>query len=133
MKSTTQKRLLTLAGSATVAAALLVAPTPALAGGREVQREGNCNFGADWRIEAEREDRGLQVDLRIRTEPERQGRRFRVRMRQDGALFFAQRRRTDENGEFRIRRQRPNTRGTDRFTFRVVAANGQVCRGSVTF
>ena len=98
--------------------------------GHEIERQGDCTNGnTDWRLEVEHEDGGFQVDLRIR--PRVAGQVWHVVIRQDGNVFFEDDRVTGENGEFRIRRQRPNTAVEDAFRFRATRAD-EVCRGTVT-
>jgi hypothetical protein len=118
---------------AVTAAALALAGVLALgapASAREVQREGDCVGPADWRLEVENEVGGLQVDLRIRG-PE--NRSWDVRIKQNGNRFFHDTRNTGPDGEFRIRRQRPNTAGTDDIFFRALGPGDQVCQGRILF
>ena len=133
MMSDEKRRRRTSLVGATLAlgAALAVAGPTAAGGAGEVEREGDCTGNAEWRLEVEHEDGGLQVDLRIRQD-DQAGKLWDIRIRHDGVRFFKGTRRTDENGEIRIRRQRPNTAGTDRFSFRAFGPGSQTCRGAVT-
>ena len=124
--TTRTNRLVGVAAMAATTVLALAAPVSA----REIQREGDCSGPAEWRLEVENEDGGLQVDLRIRG-PER--RRWDVRIVQDGQRFFKGDRDTGSDGEFRIRRQRPNTRGTDTISFRAFGPGDQVCHGRIVF
>jgi hypothetical protein len=118
-----------IAGAVVLAIGAMFATT-GVALGHEIQREGDCtNSNADWRIEVEHEDGGFQVDVRIRSEVP--GQVWRLRIRHDGNLFYDQNRTTNEDGEIRIRRQRPNTAGEDVFRFRATRGDA-VCRGGVT-
>jgi hypothetical protein len=132
MSNEKRRLLASLAGATLAMGALLAAGGPAAAGGTgEVEREGDCSGNADWRLEVEREDGGLQVDLRIRQD-DQAGKVWDIRIRQDGVRFFKALRTTNEDGEIRIRRQRPDTRGPDTFSFKAFGPGSQTCRGSVT-
>ena len=116
-------------GSGALAATTLLASVGPVSA-REVQREGGCAGPADWRLEVENEDGGLQVNLRIRGPEDRT---WDVRIKQDGNRFFRADRSTGGDGEFRIRRQRPNTRGTDTIVFHAFGPGSQECHGRVVF
>lgn len=127
-----QRRTASVLATSLALGALVLAASPVTAGGAGgVEREGNCSTSADWRLEVEREDGGLQVDLRIRQD-DQPGRVYDIRIRQNGNKFFDQDRITDEDGEIRLRRQRPNTAGSDTFFFKALGPGTIVCRGSVT-
>ncbi len=132
MKRTKSGRVMTLLGVAFAMSALVAVSSPVAAdGAAEVQREGDCSGNADWRLEVEREDGGLQVDLRIRQD-DQPGQVWDIRIKQNGERFFRADRTTNEDGEIRIRRQRPNTAGDDRFFFKAIGPNGQTCAGGLT-
>ena len=131
MKIQKRRRFASLLGATLAMSALFAASGPVAAAHIEVQREGNCSGNADWRLEVEHENSGLQVDLRIRQD-DQAGRVWEIRMRQNGVRFFNETRTTNQDGEIRIRRQRPNTAGDDTFFFKAIGPNDQVCRGSVT-
>ena len=129
MHTSRMPRVAPILGAVILAIGAMFASTGA-ALGHEIQREGNCTNGsADWRIEVEHEDGGFQVDVRIRSEVA--GQVWHLRIKHDGLVILDQDRTTNADGEFRVRRQRPNTAGTDTFKFRAVRGD-QVCRGSVT-
>lgn len=132
MEKTKNRRVLTFLGATLVMSSLLAVSAPVAAGDAgQVQREGSCSGNADWRLEVEPEDGGLQVDLRIRQD-DQPGRVWDIRIRQNGERFFRANRTTDEDGEIRIRRQRPDTAGDDRFFFKAIGPGGQVCAGGLT-
>lgn len=132
MKRTKSGRVVTLLGATLGLSALLAVSAPVAAGDPgEVQRQGDCSGNADWRLEVEPEDGGLQVDLRIRQD-DQAGRVWDIRIKQNGERFFRADRTTDEDGEIRIRRQRPNTAGDDRFFFKAIGPGGQTCSGGLT-
>ena len=127
-----QRRMASLLATSLALGALVLAAAPATAGGAgAAEREGNCTSSAEWRLEVEREDGGLQVDLRIRQD-DQAGRMYDIRIRQNGNKFFDANRTTNADGEIRLRRQRPNTAGSDTFSFKALGPGTIVCHGSVT-
>jgi hypothetical protein len=70
------------------------------------------------------------VDLRIRSPEDRT---WDMRVKQDGSRSFRADRSTGSDGEFRIRRQRPNTRGTDTIVFHAYGPGSQECHGRNVF
>lgn len=93
---------------------------------------GHCSGAATWRLEVDRDEGRLDVELDIRTT--HAGKTWRVRMRQDGDRFYSRLRTTDHEGDIEVDRDRPDRAGTDTFSFRATQlSNGQVCRGSISF
>jgi hypothetical protein len=109
--------------------AIAVAGAPAAA--REEQKDRDCTGPARWRLEVENEDRGLQVDLRIRDA--RPGSHWHIVLKQEGDRFLVTDRTANDKGEIRIRRQRPNMLGPDLFRFRATGPGDQACRGTLEF
>jgi len=98
-----------------------------------VQKQGRCSGGEDdiharWHMEVDKSDGGLQVVLAMDV---RDARVWTVDLFQDYERFSRTTRVRD--GDFQIVRQVPNTAGTDRIGLWARQADGQICRGSITF
>jgi hypothetical protein len=114
----------------TGAIALTIAgAAPAVAGDRDVIREGACSGASDWKLKLSPEDGGLEVEFEVDSNVV--GQTWRVRLFQNGTRFFAGTRQTTApSGSFEVERFVNDTAGTDSFRARAAnAATGEVCVG----
>lgn len=118
--------------SAIMVAGLVVAAAastaqPALAAGI-VTGNGSCGGGANWTLQLNHEDRGIEVDLEIHA----RGGTWAVQLSHDGRVFFRTTRRLVD-GSLTV--QRVASAGTGSHRFGAVArktSSGAVCRGAAT-
>jgi hypothetical protein len=115
-----------------VMSGLLLATTAPVSAEVDKVRTGHCSGAATWRLEVDRDEGRLDVELDILTT--HAGKTWRVRMSQNGDRFYSSLRTTDHDGDIEVDRDRPDRAGTDTFAFRATQlSNGQVCRGSISF
>ena len=112
--------------------ALLVPAGAALAGDRDVIREGSCTRSSDWKLKLSPEDGGLEVEFEV--DQNVTGDRWRVRIRHDGDLVFRGVRTTrGASGSFEVRIVENNRAGDDVFRGKAVnIATGERCVGTAT-
>lgn len=122
----------TRAALAGTIALTIAGAAPAVAGDRDVIREGACSGGSDWKLKLSPEDGRLEVEFEVDSNVV--GQTWRVRLFQNGSRFFAgTRQTTGPSGSFELRRVVNNTAGTDSFRARAVnAATGEVCVGTAS-
>jgi hypothetical protein len=112
----------------TLALTALVGSAPVAAG---VDRERDCSGGSDWELSLDRDDGKIEFELDIDTS--RSGQRWGIVIKQNDNAFFSDTRRTDDDEDIEIDRDRPDRSGTDRFSFRAVnRATGEVCEGGLS-
>jgi ABC-type transporter MlaC component len=115
------------------ASALVAAAGSAAADGPEVIRRGGCTGASDWKLKLKPEDGGIEVEFEV--DQNRNGKKWRVVLRHNGAKFFNRIRKTQPpSGSFEVRRVVANKPGAD--TIRARARNlrsREVCRGRATF
>jgi len=119
--------------AAIVTAVVLVSAVPAAAADdREVIRTGNCSRASDWKLKLKLDDGRIETEFEV--DQNRNGQRWRVVLRRDGAVFFRGIRTTrPPSGSFEVERRPVNRAGRDRI--RACAVNlrsGEVCRGAAT-
>ncbi|WP_432479324.1 hypothetical protein [Nocardioides sp. GXQ0305] len=111
-----KKHLLPLAVSAaTVASALTLAPSPALAGDGDVEKARGCG-GFRIELKVGPEDGGWEVESDV--DDASAGSDWRIRIRHDGRTVFNRVRTAGPGGDVEVDLRRPDTRGADRFRFR---------------
>jgi hypothetical protein len=112
---------------------LMIPASAALAGQRDVMRQGSCSGRSDWKLKLSAEDGRIEVEFEV--DQNMVGDRWRVKIRHDGDVAFRDIRRTrGASGSFEARTVEPNHAGSD--TFRARATNlstGEVCVGHATF
>ena len=115
------------------AVAFLVPAGAAMAGDRDVIREGSCDRSSDWKLKVSPDDGGLEVEFEV--DQNVTGDRWRVRIRHDGDLAFRGVRTTrGASGSFEVRIVERNRAGADRFRGKAVnLATGERCVGTATF
>ena len=115
-------------------AALLTATlaVPALARDGDVIRTGACSGNSDWKLKAGPRDGRIEVEFEV--DQNRVGREWRVRLSDNGDVFFRGIRTTQApSGSFEVERTTANRAGTDRIVGRAVnLSSGEVCQGVVS-
>lgn len=114
------------------AVALLAPAGAAVAGDRDVIREGSCGRSSDWKLKLSREDGGIEVEFEV--DQNVTGDRWRVRIRHDGDVAFRGVRTTrGESGSFEVRIVENDRAGTDRFRGKALnLSTGEVCVGAAS-
>jgi hypothetical protein len=104
-----------------------VAPASAKAG--DVIRTGACSGRSDWKLKLSPQDGRIEVEYEV--DQNVVGQLWRVRIRHNGDLVFAGRRRTQApSGSFEVRILQRNRAGDDVFRGRAVnVTTGEVCGG----
>ena len=110
-------------------AAAVAAPVAARAG--DVQKSGSCSAASTWQLSAGPRDGLIRVEFEV--DQNVVGQTWRVRLADNGSLFFKGRRTTqDPSGSFTVNRRTTDQAGTDRIVARAVnLTTGEVCRGVV--
>jgi hypothetical protein len=121
-----------------VAAALLTTAMalpamPAMAGDRDVIREGNCSGRTDWKLKASPENGRIEVEGEI--DSGRAGQTWKWRLVHDGSLSAKGEAVTrGRSGSFEKRRVVVDFRGTDKLVFKARnPQTGESCRGVVNY
>lgn len=113
--------------------ALAVPAGVAVAGDRDVIREGRCSASSDWKLKLSPENGRIEVEFEV--DQNVSGDRWRVKIRHDGDRVFRGTRTTGgASGSFEVRIVEDDRAGAD--TFRARARNlstDEVCRGNATF
>jgi hypothetical protein len=133
----TDDRSLRLRAAAGVMTAVAIATTtiawaaPAGASGDDaIRATGSCSGSAVWKLKAKHDDGRLEVEFEV--DSNRVGQTWKVRMRDNGELFFAGERTTQEpSGSFEVERRTADRAGSDVIRARAVRGE-QVCVGSLT-
>ena len=98
----------------------------------EVIRRGSCSGQTDWKVKVKPDDGGLELEFEV--DPNVNGQRWNVRIKQNGARIFQGVRTTQgPSGSFEIERHPNDQAGTDRFVARATnASTGETCVGRVS-
>jgi hypothetical protein len=120
---------LALAGSLALVVPLVVPAGAALAGDRDVIREGSCSGRSDWKLKLSPEDGGIEAEFEV--DQNLVGVRWRVRIVHDGQLAFRGTRTTrGASGSFGVRIVENDTAGADAFRARARnLSTGEACAG----
>lgn len=114
-----------------IVSALMVggAAAPVQARDGDVIRTGACSGRSDWKLKLSPQDGRIEVEYEV--DQNVVGQVWRVRIRHDGDLVFAGRRRTRApSGSFEVRIVQRNRAGTDVFRGRAInTSTGEVCGG----
>jgi hypothetical protein len=118
---------------ALVSAVAWVPTGGAVAGDRDVIREGSCERASDWKLKLSPEDGGIEVEFEV--DQNVTGDRWRVRIRHDGDLAFRGVRTTSgPSGSFEVRLVENDGAGTDRFRAKGLnRSTGERCVGTASF
>lgn len=111
----------------------LIAPAGVSANDADIIRTGDCTNRSDWKLKLSPEDSRIEVEFEVDTP--RSGQVWRVKMWQNGVLYFNALKTTNTtSGSFTVRRLRSNTSGPDVFKGRAVnLTTGEVCVGKATW
>jgi hypothetical protein len=116
-----------LAGACAVTIAS-VSPSPASA--TVVGAAGACSIDATWSLRASPDDGVIWVRYTVRSSGP--GEVWRVRLRHDGVLFFADRRITGDDGSFTVRRPVRDLPRADLIRARAYhRTTGELCTGGI--
>jgi hypothetical protein len=124
----------TAAVVAVASAVAMAVPLPAsAAGGRVVERSGDCAGRGTWTMKVSNQDRGLEVEFEL--DVNRVGQRWRLRISHNGRQAANVVRTTRApSGGFTVRAVTRNDAGIDRFRARAVRLDGNnSCVGRVGF
>ena len=124
-----KRSLMALLGAALISTAFAV---PVMARDGDVIRSGACSGISDWKLKAGHRDGRIEVEFEV--DQNRNGREWRVRLTDNGDVFFRGIRTTHApSGSFTVEDTTRNRAGSDRIVGRAVNLNsGEVCRGVVT-
>jgi hypothetical protein len=113
--------------------ALAAAAQPATAGDREdVEVNRACSGGSTVELKLSEEDGRIEVELEV--DQNRNGVRWRIVLRQNGARVFVGTRTTrGRSGSFELRRVLADRPGRDRIAARATSPSGEVCRATATW
>jgi hypothetical protein len=120
--------------TALIAIAAVAAAVPALApaqgGQSSVLRSGKCTNGATWKLKAKHDDGRLEVEFEV--DQNRNGRRWNVALRRNGAVAFRGVRVTRApSGSFSVERRLADGAGADRIVA-TASTRGGSCRGALS-
>jgi hypothetical protein len=120
--------------AAVAAAAAVLTPSYAFAGGGENLEEGACTGAAVWKIKAA-EKINNQVEVEFEVDVNRRGQRWHVALFHNGTRVMNTMMTTrGVSGSFEARALEANRAGDDRFRGRAVrVSDGQTCVGRVLF
>lgn len=123
------RRLLTAAIAGLVAAST----ASAREGDRVVLVLGACSAGSASKLKAKLDDGRIETEAEV--DQNLVGRRWRVRLVQNGrTVFVGVRRTTARSGSFELRRLLANHAGAERIAFRARdLAGGEICRASLRY
>ncbi|HEU4571217.1 MAG TPA: hypothetical protein VFR93_00905 [Candidatus Limnocylindrales bacterium] len=104
---------------------------PVAARDGDVTRTGDCSGRADWKLKGGARDGRIEVEFQV--DSNRVGQTWRVRLSDNGDVFFRGKRQTlAPSGSFSVERRTANRAGTDRIVgFARNLASGQTCRGVI--
>lgn len=107
--------------------------SPASAGDDEVIRRGGCTGAPVWKLKAKGDDGRIEVEGEVDSNVN--GQTWRWRILHDGRVSARGTKQTSgPSGSFEVERRVVNAPGSDRIAWRARnLANGQVCRGGLTF
>jgi hypothetical protein len=119
---------------AVAAAASVLTPSFAFAGGGETLSEGACSGSAVWKMKVN-EALNNQAGVEYEVDANRRGQQWRVTLFHNGTRILRDTFTTGGlSGSFEARALEPNMAGDDRFRARAVRlSDGQTCAGSVLF
>ena len=117
-------------------AATILAITPAAFAGRaqqgDVIKEGSCSAASTWKLKAKPDNGRLEVQFEV--DENVVGDTWRVRLTDNGTLFFKGRRTTKApSGSFEVTARTANQAGTDRIVGKALnLTTGETCRGALS-
>jgi hypothetical protein len=119
--------------AALCATALASIASAAFAGDREdIEVTRRCTAASEIKLKLSEEDGRIEVEVEV--DQDRNGIRWQVVLRQNGARVFSGTRRTrGPSGSFELRRVLSDTAGPDRIVARATSPSGEVCRAAATW
>jgi hypothetical protein len=122
------RRILAVAMAAVMMAAFA---GPAAARDGDVIRTGDCSGSANWKLKGGLRDGRIEVEFEV--DSNRVGQTWRVRLSDNGNVFFRGLRTTlAPSGSFTVEKRTANLAGTDRIVgFARNLASGQTCKGVI--
>jgi hypothetical protein len=119
--------------SVLVATTLVAAPMTASAKDSDIIRRGSCTAAADWKLKLSPENGRIEVEFEV--DQNRNGRKWNIRMKRNGNVFWRGSRRTQPpSGSFEVRRLTRDGSGVERIVVRARdVRSGEVCRGVARF
>ena len=119
--------------SVLVATTLVVAPMAASAKDGDVIRRGSCTAASDWKLKLSPENGRIEVEFEV--DQNRNGRKWNIRMKRNGNVFWRGSRRTQPpSGSFEVRRLTRDRAGIEKIVVRARdVRSGEVCRGVARF
>jgi hypothetical protein len=97
----------------------------------DIERNGDCSGRTNWDLKGGMRDGGIEVEFEV--DSNRVGQTWRVRLSDNGDVFFRGFRTTKApSGSFTVERRTGNKAGTDRIVGYARNVNsGEVCRGVI--
>lgn len=107
----------------------MTAPVAAKSG--DVVRTGDCSGSANWKLKGGLDDGRIKVEFEV--DSNRIGQTWRVRLKDNGEVFFRGLRTTlAPSGSFTVEKRTANRAGTDKIVgFARNVNSGQTCRGVI--
>jgi hypothetical protein len=125
-------RTLTVTIAGLVAVSALALAPGAFAKDGDVRVSGRCTGAATSKLKLSEEDGRIEVEFEV--DQNRNGVRWQVVLRRNGATFFTGSRVTrPPSGSFEVRRLTADRPGTDVVSARATSPSGQVCRATARF
>jgi hypothetical protein len=127
------RRATAFISSVLVATTLVAAPMTTSAKDGDVLRRGSCTAASDWKLKLSPENGRIEVEFEV--DQNRSGRKWNVRMKRNGNVFWRGSRRTQPpSGSFEVRRLTRDGAGVERILVRARdVRSGEICRGVATF
>ncbi len=98
----------------------------------DVRKTVSCSEASTAKLKLSDEDGRVEVEFEV--DQNRNGVRWQVVLRQNGAVVFSGQRTTKApSGSFEVRRVLGNMIGTDRIVARATRASGEACRVTASF
>ncbi len=127
------RRIVVLALVGLLTLAMFGPVSMAWAKGGDVVKTGGCSRSATWKLKLSPDNGKIEVEFQV--DSNKAGQTWRVKLFNDGSLFFTRLRTTNApSGSFEVRRVTGNSAGAD--TIKGRARNiksGQLCVGKATF
>jgi hypothetical protein len=126
------KRVIVLALTASLTLGGFAVATSAVAGGNEVRKSGACSGSSEWKLKLKPDNSRIEVEFEV--DQNVVGDTWRVRMTDNGDLFFQGRRTTQgPSGSFEITQRVNDANGADKVVARARnLSTDEVCRGAAT-
>ena len=133
MRRITVSRATAFITSVLVATTLVATPITTSAKDGDIIRRGSCTAASDWKLKLSPENGRIEVEFEV--DQNRSGRKWNVRMKRNGNVFWRGSRRTQPpSGSFEVRRLTRNGAGVEKIVIRARdVRSGEICRGVARF